>query len=68
MTAQAAEKIGIAINLGLSKNLKENEIKKVFLKLHNNPKLRKDMGDKGKKLIDGLGTNRIIDIILGEIK
>jgi len=66
MTGKASEETGISINLGLSENLKEEQIKEAFLKLYNNTNLREEMSKKGKNLIDGLGTERIVNIILGK--
>ena len=56
-------KMGAAINLGSGITLKEGDIIKTVNMLLDAPTMWKKMSDTGKKLIDGRGLERIVNII-----
>jgi spore coat polysaccharide biosynthesis predicted glycosyltransferase SpsG len=58
------ERYGTVIKLGLGEVVSENEIVNALQQLIKNVNLRQTMSKKGKKLVDGKGTKRIVDRIL----
>ena len=63
-TANRLQKEGFGINLGFGKNVDEKDISKSVLKLINNTPLRSKMSARGKKLIDGSGSQRMVETII----
>ena len=55
------EKIGCAKHLGHFDKLSNMDIKSSVVELINNYEIRKNMSNRGKKLIDGKGAERIIN-------
>ncbi len=66
--AKEFDKRGQSINLGWFEEVKECDIKKNVLELLNNLPKRKQMGQKGKELVDGLGVERVINEIYSLLK
>lgn len=61
--AEYFEENGAVINLGLGTKANSRKILNTLKYLEDNPLKRGKMSKKGKKIIDGLGTKRIIKII-----
>jgi len=62
------EEYGIVIKLGLGKLVTEKKILSTVESLSKNKNLRRKMSIKGKKLVDGKGAERVVNIILNELK
>lgn len=62
LNAQIWEKIGCVKTLDI-KNLYFEQFRKVFGELFHKPEIRKEMSQKGRSSIDGLGVERIIKTI-----
>lgn len=62
-TAQYMEKNGFGINLGFGERVSEHAISQAVISLISDYERRKSMSMNGKKLIDGAGADRIIEII-----
>jgi UDP-2,4-diacetamido-2,4,6-trideoxy-beta-L-altropyranose hydrolase len=62
-TADRMMEAGTCENLGYSKPLDEKRLKLTAQKMINDPDKRKSMGLAGKRLVDGLGSNRVSEII-----
>jgi len=62
-TAESLSKKGFGINIGYSKKLSKRKITKAVRELMYNYNLRKNMNKIGKTLVDGNGTERIVNII-----
>lgn len=66
-TAERLQKEGFAINLGFGQYVKEKDITSSVNKLIDDFSLRKSMSLKGKTLIDGQGTRRMVKKIIESI-
>lgn len=64
VSASIFEEQGIAINLGEYYKITLEDIAKAALTLLKNADLRYRMQEKARKLIDGYGTSRIVEVIL----
>lgn len=67
-TAQYMENNGFGINLGFGEKVSEHAISQAVLSIISDYERRKSMSLKGKKLIDGAGADRIIEIIEHSIR
>jgi spore coat polysaccharide biosynthesis predicted glycosyltransferase SpsG len=67
-TAQYMEKNGFGTNLGFGVKVSEHAISQAVQSLISDHERRKSMSVKGKKLIDGAGVDRIIEIIVHSTK
>lgn len=63
MDMAAFKKLGIALPLGYHKNVSDFEIRHAVEELLRDKLLWENISQKAKRLIDGLGTQRIADII-----
>jgi len=61
------ERYGTVIKLGLGDAISENEILNAIRQLMVNVNLRQTMSKRGKKLVDGEGARRIVDMVLSLI-
>ena len=52
------------IYLGKGADISDDEIIKAVNSLINDFKLRKEISEKGQKLVDGKGLDRVVDIIM----
>ncbi len=59
-TANRLQESGFAVNLGFGKDINEIDIKNAVYHLIDNRELRAEMSERGKNLIDGKGTKRIV--------
>src|SRR3989344_4687913 len=66
--AKIIEKYGAIINLGDGNKLTDIDLINSIKKLMNNYEMRKKMSEKGQKLVDGYGLDRIVDIIMNNLK
>lgn len=64
ITAARFAERGAVINLGLSKELNIGQVYKTVSFLISNPGVRESMSYNGRKLIDGQGLFRVVDLIL----
>ncbi|MEK6932285.1 MAG: glycosyltransferase [Nanoarchaeota archaeon] len=62
--AKIIEKYGAIINLGDGNKLTDLDLINNIKKLMNNYEMRKKMSEKGQKLVDGYGVDRIAEIII----
>jgi spore coat polysaccharide biosynthesis predicted glycosyltransferase SpsG len=62
-TAKRFEENGCVVNLGSYKKLNANTFKSELYKLLNDKTLRYKKKKNGKALVDGMGKNRVLDII-----
>lgn len=61
------ERYGTVIKLGVGDAVSENEIVNAIRQLMEDVNLRQNMSKRGKKLVDGKGTKRIVDTIISLI-
>ena len=61
--AKELEDQGISIYIGDKKDVESEKIKEKIKELINNHSLRKNMGLNGRKIVDGQGKKRIIDVM-----
>lgn len=66
--AEAMENEGTIINLGFGNRLKIEKLADNIKELISDVEERKKMSRRGKKLIDGLGAKRCVDVILNRQK
>ena len=66
-TASLMQKEGFAINLGFKQKWSKSKLISTVRELIYDDNLRKNMKKKGRKLIDGKGSKRVLDLILKEI-
>lgn len=59
-----AERYNNIIDIGLIDDLKEDVLLNSINTLINNPELRNKMSLEGKKLVDGKGVKRVVDLLL----
>jgi len=64
INARELERAGAVINLGLGKEVSEEQISSAVLYLLKDKDLRQKMSLAGKRLVDGKGAKRVADIIL----
>lgn len=62
-TAQRLEDEGFGVSLGFGEYVDENELYRLVKRLMNDFNLRSEMSRKGKELIDGYGTKKIVEKI-----
>lgn len=62
--AEDLEKEGVVVNLGWHENVTERDIKDAVEKLLKDFASRKMMSLKGKKMVDGMGTKRVVEKII----
>lgn len=62
-TAKKFEERGCAFNLGYYKEFTQDTLKSAVLKLIDNQSLRSSMSRNGKEYVDGMGINRVLNII-----
>jgi len=62
-TAKRYERAGATICLGMGKSVNEDIIKMSVNNLIKNTELRKSLGDNGMLLIDGLGLERVFNLV-----
>ncbi len=58
------DKEGALINLGWHENVTERDIKDAVEKLLRDSASRKMMSLKGKKMVDGMGTKKVVEKII----
>lgn len=63
-TATEMENKGFGINLGMGKNLSSDRFLKAIKILCENYKMRLQMSRNGRKIVDGKGVERIVNIII----
>ena len=63
-TAKRLKEKGFGVNLGFGGDIDENTIYNALRRMITNFNLRLNMHEKGKILVDGLGTERIVEEIL----
>lgn len=61
--AKELDKKNVSIYLGKKEDFSSNKIKENVLKLINDNSLRKNMAENGRKLVDGKGKQRIIEVM-----
>ena len=61
--SESLDKEGALINLGWYQNVNENDITECINELIDNPRKIQSMTDKGRRLVDGEGVNRVVDTI-----
>ncbi len=61
--AKALDKKNVSIYLGKKEEFSSNRIKENVLKLINDNSLRKNMAENGRKIVDGKGKKRIVDVV-----
>jgi UDP-2,4-diacetamido-2,4,6-trideoxy-beta-L-altropyranose hydrolase len=64
--AQQLGKMGITVSLGWYHYLTINQLSATIAKLLSDHRQRQQMSEKGRKLVDGLGSQRVIDQIIGK--
>jgi spore coat polysaccharide biosynthesis predicted glycosyltransferase SpsG len=67
-TSDALKKKKLALCLGLGYFVNQEKIKLAFLKLLKSKNLRENLSKRGKKQVDGLGVNRVANMLLQEVK
>ena len=67
-TIKEINSLGLVQNLGLYGNLNEEELKNSIIQLKDNYNKRIKMSEKGKKLIDGCGCERIANLIENSLR
>ena len=55
---------GTVVNLGLGTEVGEYEIAKTVASVLGDPALRQRLSESGRHLVDGLGTSRVVDVIM----
>ena len=58
--AESLNNLGVAFNFGWPNNLSEGKLTAIITDLLSEPKRRGEMSDKGRKLVDGLGAQRVL--------
>jgi len=66
--SNAFEEYGFVIKLGLGKLVTENKILSTVESLSKDENLRRKMSENGRKLADGKGAERVVNIIFNELK
>mgnify|MGYP002280287292 CR=1 FL=1 len=61
--AQQLGKMGITVSLGWYQQLTVNQLTTAISELLSTPKQRQQMSEKGRQLVDGLGSQRVIEIM-----
>lgn len=67
INASELEREGTAVNLGLGKDVSEEQIRDVVEQLIGDKEMREKMSARGKKLVDGKGTKRVAKVILAAL-
>lgn len=62
--ASAMEKEGTIMNLGFGDKVNVEKLADAMMDLMNDPRRREEMSMKGRKLIDGLGAKRCMNVIM----
>ncbi|MFC1928510.1 PseG/SpsG family protein [Chloroflexota bacterium] len=65
-TADRLESYGFIKNLGLSENVSEEAIYRSINEFIENYSSRKEMSERSREAVDGLGAERVVDVILNE--
>jgi UDP-2,4-diacetamido-2,4,6-trideoxy-beta-L-altropyranose hydrolase len=60
LVAEGLKETGIALNLGWYKSLSPSNISQALEKLAFRPNEREEMAERGRKLVDGKGTKRVL--------
>ncbi|GAA3645925.1 UDP-2,4-diacetamido-2,4,6-trideoxy-beta-L-altropyranose hydrolase [Asaccharospora irregularis DSM 2635] len=63
-TAERFEDSDVAINIGIIDDLKEGQIRDVFNQMNNDVSLRQRLCANGRRYVDGMGLERVKDIII----
>jgi len=58
--------MGITVSLGWYQHLTINQLNATIAKLLSDQKQRQQMSKKGRELVDGFGSQRVIDQIIGK--
>ena len=66
-TANRVEGYGFIRNLGLSEDVSVEDVYQTVNELIGDYPLRKKMSKMSRKIIDGLGAERVVDIVLNEL-
>jgi UDP-2,4-diacetamido-2,4,6-trideoxy-beta-L-altropyranose hydrolase len=56
--------MGVTVSLGWYQQLSVNQLTTEIAKLLSDQKQRQQMSEKGKQLVDGLGSQRVIDAMM----
>ena len=67
INARELERKGVVINLGLGKDVSEEQISSTVEYLLEDNKRRQKMSARGKKLVDGKGAKRVAELILATL-